>query len=80
MDILNKTKAEKFRILKDPELKEILGGDGGCEGTTSCGGGCSGMSIKWDYTPLNETPIPGGWQYLEGQCYYSSIARQCVCG
>ena len=72
MDKLNKIKAEKFRILKDAELKEIFGlgylndSVGSCsQNGSSCGGGCS----------ANSSSQP----YYFGECYYSSIARCCVC-
>jgi len=71
MEKLEKLRAEKFRILKDSELKGLVGKGylndsvGGCSQGGYCGGGCS-----------------AGTPHLtvyHGECYYSAIARQCVC-
>ena len=81
MEKLSKLKVEKFRILKDSELKRIVGRGGGCEGTTNCGGSCSGTFVPNEYQPDMEIVqyYPLG-EIHYGTCYYSSIARQCVCG
>jgi len=78
MDKLNILKAEKFRILKDAELKGIIGkGDNGCyqTGGSSCDGDCSGFYyILKDGT--YDTYI--GWGYGSLPCYYGSWG--CTCG
>ena len=71
MDKLKKLKVEKFRILKDSELKEIVGSSSYAE--CNCGSGCSwrsGGSLNpgWGLTGLGE-----------GRCQYSSVARTCIC-
>ena len=79
MEKLEKLQAEKFRILKDPELKGIVGKANGCEGSgTNCGGSCFYDS----YTTGNGVWWGGGIYPVSqpGTCYYSSIARECVCG
>jgi len=79
MNKLDSLYAAKFRILNDPELKQIVGTEnGGCSGTTSCSGSCEGAITCIDrYGQLFPCdPFTQNWI----TCYYSSIVRQCVCG
>jgi len=72
MDILEKLTGEKFRILRDSELKGIIGKGylndsiGNCSQGSYCSGSCSASNAY----------APGDYY---GDCYYSNIARQCVC-
>jgi hypothetical protein len=68
MDKLNKLKVEKFRILKDSELKEIIGR--GLYSECACGSG----SCSWRGGAMN-----GMGSINTGLCSYSSIARTCIC-
>jgi len=78
MEKLSKLKVEKFRILKDSELKQIVGSSGSCAGTTQCGSGaCDGYYTVDPCTGIiSQTNMT---MYHPGTCTYSSIARQCVC-
>ena len=68
MDVLSKLKVEKFRILKDSELKEIIGRKGvGCPIEEY--DLCSTLSCSETYF--------GGFSY-SGYCHYGSFG--CICG
>ena len=70
MNKLKELTVEKFRIMKDAELKGIVGGlHWGHECT--CGGGCNTVGF-WNGHFSDS--------YYSHDCVYSSIARTCVCG
>jgi len=74
MNKLNGLKVEKFRILKDAELKAIVGsGADGCGGNgySNCYGSC--FTILW---PLN--PSLKDHDYGTTSCAYNSSAG-CYC-
>jgi len=75
MNRLKELKAEKFRILKDAELKGIIGRSSrGCvqTGFTSCDGTCFGPNVQ-DHKP-------DSFNYGTYLCEYTSFGCRCPDG